>query len=83
MSAGRTVALLAHAAHSAGLTDFELADLTGIQQQSIGKRRGDLVKVGLIVATLERRPAPSGASAIVWRITPSGESYAQHLKENP
>ena len=55
-----------------GLTDFELADLTGIAQTSIGKRRGELVTAGVVTALLDRtgrqirRPAPSGASAGVW-----------------
>jgi hypothetical protein len=50
-----------------GLTDFELSDRTGIQQTSIGKRRGELVTLGLVVPTTLTRPSPSGAPAIVWR----------------
>jgi hypothetical protein len=50
-----------------GLTDFELADKTGVQQTSIGKRRKDLERQGLVVATEKRRPSPSGSLAIVWR----------------
>lgn len=50
-----------------GLTDFELADLTGLQQTSVGKRRGELRDAGLVVDTGRTRPAPSGAPAIVWR----------------
>lgn len=50
-----------------GLTDFELADLTGVAQTSIGVRRHELVKLGLVVATDDRRSAPSGSAAIVWR----------------
>ena len=55
-----------------GLTDFELADLLGIAQTSIGKRRGELVNAGVVTALLDRtgrqvrRPAPSGAAAGVW-----------------
>lgn len=55
------------AAGTRGLTDFELADRTGIAQTSIGKRRGELVAVGLVVPTDFRRPSPSGTPAIVWR----------------
>ncbi len=39
-----------------GLTDFELAEKTGVQQTSIGKRRKDLERQGLVVATDKRRP---------------------------
>lgn len=68
----RLKALRAHGEHPEGLTDFELADLTGIAQTSIGKRRHDLMGDGLIEKTTRTRPAPSGAAAIVWRITAKG-----------
>jgi hypothetical protein len=64
--------LAAHARHPHGLTDFELAELVHRQQTSAGKRRGELRDDGLIEATADARPAPSGKRAIVWRITPSG-----------
>ena len=75
MSKGRLLALAAHVSHPDGLTDFELADRTGKAQTSIGKRRGELAHAGLIVATTERRPSPSGSPAIVWRLTPLGYRY--------
>jgi DNA-binding MarR family transcriptional regulator len=53
-------------------TDFELAARSGYQQTSIGKRRGELVQLGLVVKTNERRPSPSGSPAIVWAITDAG-----------
>ncbi len=56
------------------LTDYELADATGRQQNSIGRRRTDLVRRGLVEATAERRRTPSGAFAIVWGITAAGQS---------
>lgn len=62
----RQRALLAHQAHPDGLTDFELAELMGRQQTSAGKRRGELAAQGLIRDSGRRRPAPSGAKAIVW-----------------
>lgn len=66
-----------------GLTDFELEARTGIRQTSAGKRRLELERAGLVTrcmmvdpVTLQlvpgRRPAPSGASAAVWEITPAG-----------
>ena len=51
-----------------GLTDFELAAAIGRQQTSAGKRRGELRDAGLVVDSGVRRPAPSGSSAIVWRV---------------
>lgn len=51
-----------------GLTDFELADLTGLAQTSVGKRRGELRDLGLVEDSGKRRPSPSGSNAIVWRI---------------
>lgn len=59
--------LAALKAHPEGLTDFQLADLVGAQQTSAGKRRGELVAAGLVERTDEKRPAPSGSLAIVWR----------------
>jgi len=53
--------------NSAGLTDFELAELTGYQQTSIGKRRGELRDRGLVLDSGLRRSAPSGSKAIVWK----------------
>lgn len=52
--------------YPAGLTDYELADLTGLQQNSAGKRRGELRDAGLVADTGNRRPGPSGSSCIVW-----------------
>lgn len=81
MSKGRLKALAAHYLHPEGLTDFELAELTETAQTSIGKRRGELEKAGLIVATTQRRPSPSGSQAIVWRITSRGVGYIVSLGE--
>lgn len=41
-------ALLTHARHPTGLTDFELATIMRRQQTSAGKRRGELRDAGLI-----------------------------------
>lgn len=77
----RALALKAHAHADAGLTDFELADLTGVPQTSIGKRRGELVTLGLVERTAVRRPSPTGALAIVWRITDAGRRQARQVAE--
>ena len=66
----RVIALRVLKAHPDGLSDFELSALTGVPQTSIGVRRKELVRMGLVEATDKRRPAPSGAKAIVWRAIP-------------
>jgi hypothetical protein len=52
-----------------GLTDYELAARMSRQQNSAGKRRGELRDLGLCEDSGARRVAPSGSKAIVWRIT--------------
>lgn len=79
VKATRKQVLLAHASHPSGLTDYELADIVGLQQNSAGKRRGDLRDVGYVEQTGDRRPAPSGSSCIVWRITRDGLDVARIL----
>lgn len=80
----RAIALTAHFEHPAGLTDFELAALVHISQPSIGKRRLDLERDGLIEFAEETRPAPSGSPARVYRITAKGiAAYANIEKVSP
>jgi len=61
-----------------GLTDFQLADLCGIGQTSIGKRRGELVQLGYVkrATDLEGRNlrglSPTMSPCAVWCITPGG-----------
>lgn len=75
-SRGRVIALRALQDHWLnGLTDFELAEVTGWQQTSIGKRRGECVSQGWVENSGEKRAAPSGSLAIVWRITEAGLNY--------
>lgn len=66
---GKAKVLKALQEYPGGLTDFELADLTGWQQTSIGKRRGELRDAGLVMDSGDRKPAPSGRMAIVWCLT--------------
>jgi hypothetical protein len=79
--ATRKLVLLAHARRPSGLTDYELADIVGLQQNSAGKRRGDLMKAGLIEPTEERRPGPTGSSCGVYRITRDGLDWARALAQ--
>lgn len=80
-TAGQLLALRTLALHPDGLTDFELAAKTDGQQTSIGKRRCDLYKVGLVEEARDaqgnviKRPAPSGSPATVWRLTLAGLEY--------
>lgn len=62
--------------HPEGLTDFELGDLMGRGQTSAGKRRGELRDAGKVIDSGERRKAPSGSRAIVWRAL-TAEELAQ------
>ena len=51
-----------------GLTDYELASLTGRQQNSIGKRRSELLAAGLVEWAGFHRPSPTGSPCRVWRL---------------
>ena len=81
----RRVALLAFLKHD-NLTDYELADRTGLQQNSIGKRRKDCQDAGLVTHYRDndgnkvKRPAPSGSKAYVWTLTERGEELANQIK---
>lgn len=72
----REIVLAAHAAHPHGLSDFELATVTGIAQTSSGKRRLELERDGLIEYAGLTRPSPSGSPARVYRITDKGRERA-------
>jgi hypothetical protein len=73
LSAGqRTVLAALVNAGRRGLTDFELSDRTGSKQTSHGKRRGELVRHGLVVDAGLTRPSDTGVSAKVWRVTDLG-----------
>lgn len=81
----RRVALLVLLKHG-NLTDYELADKTGLQQNSIGKRRKDCQDAGLVTHYRDdegnkvKRPAPSGSKAYVWTLTERGEELANQIK---
>ena len=66
-----------------GMTDFELADATGRQQTSIGKRRGELRDAGLVGDSGRTRPSPSGSKAVVWTITDLGRARLQVVGNHP
>lgn len=64
-------------------TDFDLADLTGLQQNSIGKRRLDLQRAGMVEPLRNRagepirRASPTGSRAQVWTLTTKGRRIAR------
>ena len=71
---------------SGALTDYELAARTGLQQNSIGKRRKDCQDAGMVERLLDadgnsiKRPAPSGSKALVWTLTEKGRLYLRELE---
>lgn len=83
-SRGRYLALSGLATGPA--TDFELADRTGWQQTSIGKRRGECVALGWVTGTVDRfgkrltRPSPSGSPSLVWELTQAGREKLAELR---
>ena len=85
----RLLALRTLVDHPAGLTDFELAAMTRKQQTSIGKRRGELTRAGLVEVALNengkpvKRHAPSGALALVWRPTVAAIEYLNRQQVTP
>ncbi|MCB9840971.1 MAG: hypothetical protein H6809_04905 [Phycisphaeraceae bacterium] len=59
-------------AGEAGATDAELEELTGIRAQTISPRRGELVRMGLVVDSGRRRNTPRNSPAAVWVALPRG-----------
>jgi len=85
-SGDRIVALDVHYRYPNGLTDYELAAYMARQQNSAGKRRGELRDRGLIVDSGIERDAPSGSPCIVWVITVKGAQVylaLQRRKKKP
>lgn len=64
-----------------GLTDYELADRLGKQQNSVGKRRGELRDFGYIEETQDKRLSPTKTPCIVWVITPLGLRLDRKIRE--
>jgi hypothetical protein len=77
----RKLAVKVHARHPHGLTDYELAGITGKQQNSIGKRRTEMLHCGYVEDSGLRRPNPStNSGCIVWRITSTGLTLARFIE---
>ena len=77
MARGKRLLVLRILRMNGGHTDHELAEVTGMQHNSIGKRRSECYQLGLVKketsdGMVVKRPAPSGSSMIVWTITQLG-----------
>lgn len=57
------------------MTDHELSRASGIQINSIGKRRQECTEALLVGDTGKTRPSPSGRQMIVWAITLTGMEF--------
>lgn len=83
----RGLVLAAHFARPEGMTDHEMAQAVGREQVSVGVRRGELTKTGLIAPLLDaegrqvRRAKLPGSTvkAGVWCITEAGCEIASRL----
>jgi len=58
------------AAGSRGLTSYELAAVTGRDRVSVSPCLRPMERAGWLIETEDRRPGPTGAPGIVWRIAP-------------
>jgi hypothetical protein len=56
----------------AGLTDYELAHVTGLRLYTAAPRRNELVSGGWVEDSGDRRPTDSGTLAAVWILTRRG-----------
>jgi predicted transcriptional regulator len=62
-----------------GATDYELGNRLNILRTSAGKRRKELLEIGLVARTGKTRPTDTGSSGIVWRVTDQGTEIARQL----
>jgi hypothetical protein len=61
-----------------GLMDHEHEELHGMGQDSAGKRRGELLALGLVADSGTKRQTPRKRRAIVWVATARGRAVWQH-----
>jgi hypothetical protein len=68
--------------HEAGLLDHAYPDLPDVNlgQDSAGKRRGELVALGLVADSGRKGRTPRGKQAIVWQITAAGRIIHEQTK---
>ena len=63
----RDVLLMLQRKGPRGATDWEISEELGILRTSAGKRRHELVALGLVENSGQRRETDTGSTAIVWR----------------
>jgi hypothetical protein len=66
-----------HSVYPDGLTDQQLQDMTGIEENSERPRRGSLEDDRLVERLGERRPTRSGVKAFVFTISAKGRLAMQ------
>lgn len=62
-----------------GMTDEQIARVTGLGHNSVRPRRIELVELGLVRPTVAVRTTRAGAAATVWATTELGEKVARDL----
>jgi hypothetical protein len=68
-------------AGSTGMIDHEHEPINGLDQDTAGKRRGELRDLyGAVTDSGRRRKTPRGRKAIVWVITPIGQRLLTDLQ---
>ena len=78
---GQTKVLKALAgAGSRGLLDHDHERLCGLIPTSAGKRRLELMQMGLVVDSGHRRATSTGTAAIVWVLSEAGRQVAKSMR---
>lgn len=65
---------------SNGATDDEIEVALNLQARTENPRRWELVRMGLVIETKQRRKTRSGRNAIVWQLT--GEGFARYFERS-
>ena len=74
--------MLAYLAEVDGATDYEMQQALGIISATQTANRRHLVEAGEVYASADRRPTPSGRSAIVWRLGRGGPQVPAYVPPN-
>ena len=78
---GQTKVLKALAgAGSRGLLDHDHHRLNGLIPTSAGKRRLELMQMGLVIDSGHRRATSTGTAAIVWILSEAGRQVAKSMR---
>jgi len=78
---GQTKVLKALAgAGSRGLLDHDHHRLNGLIPTSAGKRRLELMQMGLVIDSGHRRATSTGTAAIVWVLSEAGREVAKSMR---